>query len=171
MLGISFCYLTVLYKKLLNLYLYPCMVHLSQCILKLIGKSLTCLQNSKSPHWFMIWSNYLVLAFNPLHSVCGNNQPSHHFFLWSEVKWNEVAQLCLTVCDPMDCSLPGSSVHGIIQVRVLEWVAISLSRGSSRPRDWIRVSSIVGRHFTIWTFCYITSLLWFGFLAARQLAS
>ena len=44
---------------------------------------------------------------------------------------NEVAQSCLTLCDPMDCSLPGSSVHGILQVRILEWVAISFSRGSS----------------------------------------
>ena len=48
---------------------------------------------------------------------------------------SEVAQLCLTLCDPMDCRLPGSSVHGIFQVRVLEWVAISLSRRSSQPRD------------------------------------
>ena len=46
---------------------------------------------------------------------------------------SEVAQSCPTLCDPMDCSLPGSSVHGIFQVRVLEWVAISISRGSSLP--------------------------------------
>ena len=45
------------------------------------------------------------------------------------------AQLCYTLCDPMDCSLPGSSVHGILQARILEWVAISSSRGSSQPRD------------------------------------
>ena len=44
----------------------------------------------------------------------------------------EVAQSCPTVCDPMDCSPPGSSVHGIFQARVLEWVAISFSRGSSQ---------------------------------------
>ena len=44
---------------------------------------------------------------------------------------SEVAQSCLTLCDPMDCSLPGFSVHGIFQARVLEWVAISFSRGSS----------------------------------------
>ena len=62
----------------------------------------------------------------------------------------EVAQLCLTLCDPMDCSLPGSSVHGIFQAIVLEWTAISFSRGSSRPRDRIRVSCIVDRCFTIW---------------------
>ena len=42
-------------------------------------------------------------------------------------------------CDPMDCSPPGSSVHGIFQVRVLEWVVISCSRGSSWPRDWTRI--------------------------------
>ena len=48
---------------------------------------------------------------------------------------SEVAQSCLTLCDPMDCSPPGSSVHGILQARILEWVAISFSRGSSQPRD------------------------------------
>ena len=46
-----------------------------------------------------------------------------------------VIQSCLTLCDPMDCSLLGSSVHGILQARILEWVAISYSRGSSQPRD------------------------------------
>ena len=44
---------------------------------------------------------------------------------------SEVAQLCMTLCDPMDCSLPGSSVHGIFQARILEWVAISFSKRSS----------------------------------------
>ena len=47
---------------------------------------------------------------------------------------SEVAQSCSTLCDPMDCSLPGSSVHGIFQAIVLEWIAISFSRGSSQPR-------------------------------------
>ena len=46
-------------------------------------------------------------------------------------KEGEVTQSCLTLCDPMDCSLPGSSVHGILQATILEWVAISFSRGSS----------------------------------------
>ena len=50
----------------------------------------------------------------------------------------------------MDCSLPGSSIHGIFQARILEWVAISFSRRSSQPRDWTQVSCIVGRRFTIW---------------------
>ena len=88
--GISLCYLTALYKKLSNLYLCPCMVHLSQCILKLIGKSLTCLQNLKSPHWFMIWSNYLSLAFNPPPNLATINPVSPFFF---EVKWNEEKSL------------------------------------------------------------------------------
>ena len=50
----------------------------------------------------------------------------------------------------MDCSLSGSSLHGILQARVLEWVAISFSRGSSEPRDWTRVSRIPGRRFNLW---------------------
>ena len=61
---------------------------------------------------------------------------------------SEVAQSCPTLCDPMDCSLPGSSVHGIFQAIVLEWIAISFSRGSSQPRDRTRVSRIVDRRFT-----------------------
>ena len=52
---------------------------------------------------------------------------------------SEVAQSCPTLCDPMDCSLPGSSIHGIFQARVLEWVAIFFSRGSSQPRDRTQV--------------------------------
>ena len=60
---------------------------------------------------------------------------------------SEVAQWYPTLCDPMDCSLPGSSLHGILQARILEWVAISFSRGFSRPRDQTRVSRIPGRRF------------------------
>ena len=65
--------------------------------------------------------------------------------LFSEVKWSEVGQSCPTLCDPIDYSLLGSSVHGIFQARVLEWVAISFSRGSSWPRDRTQVSRPVGR--------------------------
>ena len=61
-----------------------------------------------------------------------------------------VAQSCLTLCNPMDCSPPGSSVHGILQARILELVAISLSRGSSQPKDQTQVSCIAGRFYTIW---------------------
>ena len=75
------------------------------------------------------------------------------------------APLCPTLCNPMDCNLPGSSIHGIFQARVLEWVAISPSRRSSQPRDWIWVSCIVGRHFRVWAtreaiYIYIVMAHW-----------
>ena len=63
---------------------------------------------------------------------------------------NLVTQSCLTLCDLMSCSLPGSSVHEISQARRLEWVAVSFSKGSSQPRDWTQVSCIADRFFTIW---------------------
>ena len=68
-------------------------------------------------------------------------------FLESE---SEVTQSCPTLCDPIDCSLPSSSVHGILQARIVDWVAISFSRGSSRHREWTRVSHIGGRRFNFW---------------------
>ena len=60
-----------------------------------------------------------------------------------------VAQLCLTLCDSMDYSPPGSSIHRILQTRLLEQVAIAFSSGSSQPRDQTRVICIAGRFFTI----------------------
>ena len=60
-----------------------------------------------------------------------------------------VAWSCPTLCCPMDCSPPGSSVHGILQARIVEWVAIPFSRGSSLPRDQTRVFCTAGRFFTI----------------------
>ena len=60
------------------------------------------------------------------------------------------AQLCLTLCKPMDCIPPGSSGHGILQTRRLEWVAIPFSRGSSQPRDRTWVSHTAGRFFSVW---------------------
>ena len=62
---------------------------------------------------------------------------------------SEVGQSCPTLRDPVDCRPPGSSVHGILQARILAWVAISFSRGSSQPRDRTRVSHIAGRHFNL----------------------
>ena len=59
-------------------------------------------------------------------------------------------QSCLILCDPMNCSLPGSSVHGILQARILEWVAIPFSSGSSHPRERTWVPCISGRFFTVW---------------------
>ena len=60
-------------------------------------------------------------------------------------------QSCLTLCDPLDCILPGSSVHRILQASILDCVAIPFSMGSSWPRDPIRVFHISGRFFTVWT--------------------
>ena len=66
-------------------------------------------------------------------------------------KWKkEVAQSCPILWDPMDCNLPGSSLHGILQAGILEWVAISFSRGSSQPRDRTQVSCNAGRRFNLW---------------------
>ena len=73
-----------------------------------------------------------------------------HFRSWKERKERKVAQSCPTLCNPMDCSLPGFSAHGISYARILEWVAIPFSRRSSQPRDLTRVSCIAGRFFTIW---------------------
>ena len=65
------------------------------------------------------------------------------FHIQAEVKVKVlVTHLCPTLCDPMNCSLPGSSVHGILQARRLEWVAIPFSRGSSQPNDGTQVSCI-----------------------------
>ena len=72
-------------------------------------------------------------------SWCNNNRTE-----------SEVTQLCPTLCDPMDCCPPGSSVHGILQTRILEWVAISFSRGSAWPRNPTQVSRIAGSHFNLW---------------------
>ena len=85
----------------------------------------------------------LIFSFSFLYNV----SVSAYFFPESE---SEVAQSCPTLCDPMDCSLSGSSVHWIFQARVLEGIAISFSRGSSWPRNWTRVSYITGRRFTVW---------------------
>ena len=61
---------------------------------------------------------------------------------------NEVAQSCLTLCDPVDCSPPGSSVHGILQARILDWVAISFSRVSSQPGIEPTSPALAGGFFT-----------------------
>ena len=53
-------------------------------------------------------------------------------------------------CDPIDCSLPSSSVHGILQARILEWIAMPAYKGSSQLKDWTQVSGIAGRFFTLW---------------------
>ena len=71
-----------------------------------------------------------------------------------------VAQSCPTLCNPMDCSPPGSSVHEIFQARILEWVAISFSSGSSQPRDRTWVFCTAGRFFANWATIYAMYLRW-----------
>ena len=68
------------------------------------------------------------------------------YSLSCQKKWKS----CSTLCDPMDCGLPGTSLRGILQARILEWITIPSSRGSSQPRDPTQVSRIAGRFFTIW---------------------
>ena len=75
--------------------------------------------------------------------------------LWFSLKYFKivkvsVTQSCPTLCNPMDYSPPGSSVHEILQTRILEWVSIPFSRGSSQHGDWNQVYSIAGRFFTGW---------------------
>ena len=72
------------------------------------------------------------------------------FLVWCVKVKVLVTQLCPTICDPMDYSLPGFSVQGILQARILEWVAISISRGSSWSKNQTWVSCITSRFFTIW---------------------
>ena len=64
-------------------------------------------------------------------------------FLISNYITTYITQSCPTLCDPMDCGLPGFSVHGIFQAQTLEWVSISFFRGSSLPRDRIRISCVL----------------------------
>ena len=83
-------------------------------------------------------------------------QRGRHYYLQAgtaicaarQVKRSEVAQSGPTLCDPIDCSLQGSSVHGIFQARILNWVTIPFSRVSSQPRDQTRVSCVAGRWAT-----------------------
>ena len=71
----------------------------------------------------------------------------YKFSSWSNML---IVQSYLTLCNPVDCSLPDSPVHGILEARLLEWVAIRFSRGSSWPRDRTWVSCIARKYFTIW---------------------
>ena len=99
----------------------------------------------------LMYHNWFLL---PKYSSFGTNkywvgQKVCSSFPWKESE-SEVAQSCPTLCDPMDGNLPGWAVHGIFQARILEWAAISFSRGSSQPRDRTRVSCIADRRFTVW---------------------
>ena len=72
----------------------------------------------------------------------------HQLNIYMWLYWYSVTKSCLTLCDPTDYSLPSSSDHGISQTRILEWFAISFSRGSSWPKDWTHIFLLAGRVFT-----------------------
>ena len=96
-----------------------------------MARTLVCPLIFFSGHAVSIWSQQKGL-------------PEH----WYPYSSSMHTQLCLTLCDPFNYSLPGSSVHGILQARILEWVAISSSRGSSRPRDRPASPAVAGGFFT-----------------------
>ena len=98
--------------------------------------------------WKVPWTESLA-GYNPQVTVGGTWLSTWHIY-WLRYE-EEVKSLSrVGLCDPVDCSLPGCSIHGILQARILEWVAISFSRGSSQPRDRTQVSHIAGRCFAPW---------------------
>ena len=133
-----FASLNVWYLKIqfhqLHLLFFQCIFSLSLCFKLLVL------------FHFMFLHAFICSFFPPFLSFF----LSLFFFVTSKWSESEVAQSCPTLCDPMACRLPGSSLHGILQARVLEWVAISFSRGSSQPRDRTQVSRIAGRRFNLW---------------------
>ena len=150
-----------------HFYLFYTLVLIQYHTMKFIAKSFTALTISSSYNLASIFfwhihplsflNSYLLSGTKKCSGLVGyitwSGLTISHFYndpLFFSLSESEVAQSCPTLCDPMDCSLPGSSLHGILQARVLEWVAISFSRGSSRPRDRTRVSLIPGRRFNLW---------------------
>ena len=116
------------------------------------------------------WTGWISLQSKGLSRVFSNTTVQKHQFFCAQLSspsnshintrplekpsnvMNEMksAQSCPTLCDPTDCSLLGSSLHGILQARILEWIAISFSRGSSQLRDRTQVSCTAGTHFNLW---------------------
>ena len=108
-------------------------------------KDWTCLslQCLKSKYWYWGFFSFLVLILTSFcRSYCYGFFVVCFFEEWTVCVCTESLQLCLTLCDPMDYSLLGSSVHGITQARILEWVVLPSSRGSSQSRDWTHVSYV-----------------------------
>ena len=102
---------------------------------------------SSQSYWDILPDNHIIPS---LKAHCLLSSSLLHQALWELPGGGGglVTKLCLTLHDPMDCSQPGSSVHGISQARILEWVTMSFSRGSSRPGNGTCVSWIAGRFFT-----------------------
>ena len=110
----------------------------------MLGRQLSLLtvQVTHSIHKSFLWETYTPSSFrvsvNIICCVCKYESESVS------------CSVCPTLCDPVDCSLPGSSILGILQTRILEWVAIPSFRRSSQSRDRTQVSCIAGRFFTVW---------------------
>ena len=111
-------------------------------------------QKSPSPdfHFDLIDQNHASFTYHLTMSSCKGNSKGKRwlscFYVVCLLSHSD-AESCLTFCSPMDCNLSGSSVHGILQARILEWVASSFSRESSQLRDRTLVSHIAGRFFTV----------------------
>ena len=99
---------------------------------------------------------FLVSSFSPLKPFCHVSHswtlcfPYLRVYFLCQRMCAQSLQSCPTLCDPRDCSPTVSSVHGILQARILEWDVLPFSRGSSQPRDRTCVSCIAGRFFTAW---------------------
>ena len=140
-LVLSFLYISkTLFYPLLDWVAFPLVVPIPKCNVQ------KCLWSSyRIGNWYMVL--YLTVLKNPIRRILGwKSSPCFGESVSNSVRSNSATH--------MKCSLPGSSVHGIFQERILKWVAIPFSRGSSQPRDWTWVSCIAGRFFTIW----VTSL-------------
>ena len=95
--------------------------------------------------WTRSWTR-IPCTDGQILSLHHQGSPSLHFYMLCVL----VAQSHLTLCDPMDSSPLGFSVHGILQARILGWIAVPFSRGSSPPKDWTLISFIAGKIFTVW---------------------
>ena len=110
-------------------------------------------QGCSSPCWFIKYSTWV----NSMWEITALFATFLLMWMFSKHKVQKhikcqvlVTQLWPALCNPRDCSPPGSSVFGILQARILEWAAIPFSRGCSPPRNRTQVSCISGRFFTIW---------------------
>ena len=123
------------------------------------------LSTTREVPWMFLMPSRMVSPFQKILSwLCpdpSEESPSMAAKAWWKVKMKSLSRVRL--CDPVDCSPPGFSVHGILQARILAWVTISFSRGSSRPRDQTQVSHIGGRRFNLWA-TREAQALWNAFL-------
>ena len=107
----------------------------------------SCFRCSLTPYLASVFASYILRCLISIFPRTFYFRLKYNFFphWWMGAK---SLHSCMTLCDPMDCSLPGSSVHRILQERILEWVAMPSSRGTSTPREWTCISSVscIGKH-------------------------